>query len=165
MLIWLVDVKNVATFLSMIENESSFSTIFENINYDARYNYQHIYFVSKKRKKVFRKQKTIDACKEAFYESEKRFGFKIRELGFGDDFAHVHMIVDIPSKFSVQQTIQIFKSHSASKIFEKIPNFLKLYPDREFWSGWRYNGSVGPMTENVIKKYIQKQGHTTEKNQ
>ena len=51
MLIWLVDVKNVATFLSMIENESSFSTIFENINYDARYNYQHIYFVSKKRKK------------------------------------------------------------------------------------------------------------------
>jgi len=133
------------------------SVTFENINYDARYNYQHIYFVSKKRKKVFRKQKTIDACKEAFYEAEKKFGFKIRELGFGEDFAHVHMIVDIPSKFSVQQTIQIFKSHSSSKIFEKITNFLKLYPDREFWSGWRYNGSVGPMTEQIVKKYIQKQ--------
>ena len=67
------------------------------------------------------------------------------------------MIVNIPSKFSLQQTIQIFKSHSASKIFEKIPNFLKLYPDRQFWSGWRYNGSVGPMTEQVVKRYIQRQ--------
>ena len=133
------------------------SGTFENINYDARYNYQHIYFVSKKGKKVFRKQKTIDTCREAFYEAAKKFGYKIRELGFGDDYSHVHMIVDIPSKFSVQQTIQIFKSHSASKIFERIPNFLKLYPDKEFWSGWRYNGSVGPMTEQVVKKYIQRQ--------
>ena len=126
----------------------------------GRYNYQHIYFVSKKRKKVFRKQKTIDACRKAFYEAAERFGFEIRELGFGEDFAHVHILVDIPSKFSVQQTIQIFKSHSASRIFENIPNFLKLYPDREFWSGWRYNGSVGPMTEQTVKNYIKKQDIT-----
>ena len=57
----------------------------------------------------------------------------------------------------MQQTIQIFKSHSASKIFELIPNFLKMYPDREFWSGWRYYGSVGPMTEQVVKEYIRRQ--------
>ena len=36
-------------------------------------------------------------------------------------------------------------------------NFLKLYPDREFWSGWRYNGSVGPMTEATVKNYIRRQ--------
>lgn len=137
------------------------SGTFVNIN-DAgpRYNYQHIYFVSKKRRKVFKKDKTINACREAFYEAAEKFGFEIRELGFGDDYSHVHMILDIPSKFSIQQTIQIFKSHSASKIFEKIPNFLKLYPDREFWSGWRYNGSIGPMTEIVVKKYIQRQDIT-----
>ncbi len=73
------------------------------------------------------------------------------------------MIIDIPSKFSVQQTIQIFKSHSASRVFEKIPNFLKLYPDREFWSGWRYNGSIGPMTEHVVREYIRKQDITQKK--
>ncbi len=133
------------------------SGTFVNKKESGRYNYQHIYFVSKKRKAVFRKQKTIDACRAAFYEAAGQFGFTIRELGFGEDFAHVHMIVDIPSKFSVQQTLQIFKSHSASRIFEKVPNFLKLYPNREFWSGWRYNGSIGPMTEAVVKKYIQKQ--------
>ncbi len=130
---------------------------FEEIKTDARYNWQHIYFVSKKRKKVFRKQKTIDCVTAAFHEVEERFGYEIRELGFGDDLAHVHMIVNVPSKFSVKQTIQMFKSHSASRIFKEIPNFQKLYPDKEFWSGWRYNGSVGPMTETTVKQYIQRQ--------
>ena len=101
--------------------------------------------------------------KRAFHEVEERFGFKIRELGFGEDFKHVHLIVNVPSKFSIQQTLQIFKSHSASRIFEEIPNFLKLYPDREFWSGWRYNGSVGPMTEDTVREYIRKQDITQKK--
>ena len=129
----------------------------ESIKTDARYNWQHIYFVSKNRYVVFRKEKTRIVCKDALYEAAERFGFTIRELGFGEDFAHVHLIVNVPSKFSIQQTLQIFKSHSASKIFEKIPNFLKRYPKREFWSGWRYNGSVGPMTEETVKRYIQNQ--------
>ena len=129
----------------------------EEIKTDARYNWQHLYFVSKKRKRVFRKQKTIDCVKSAFREVEENFGYKIREIGFGEDFAHVHVVVNVPSKFSIQQTIQIFKSHSASKIFREIPNFQKLYPDKEFWSGWRYNGSVGPMTETTVRRYIQRQ--------
>jgi REP element-mobilizing transposase RayT len=133
------------------------SVDFEELKTDARYNWQHLYFVSKKRRRVFRKQKTIDCVTAAFREVEEKFGYEIRELGFGDDLAHVHMIVNVPSVFSVKQTIQIFKSHSASKIFRDIPNFLKLYPDREFWSGWRYNGSVGPMTEKAVKHYIQRQ--------
>ena len=143
--------------MSMIENEASFSTTLGNKKQKGRYNYQHIYFVSKKRKGVFRKQKTIDACRQGLIEAAEKFGIKIRELGFGEDFAHVHLIVNIPSNLSVQQTIQILKSHSASRIFEKVPNFLKLYRDGEFWSGWRYNGSIGPMTEFVVKRYIQKQ--------
>jgi REP element-mobilizing transposase RayT len=133
------------------------SVNFEEIKTDARYNWQHLYFVSKKRRRVFRKQKTIDCVVAAFQEVEEKFGYEIRELGFGEDLSHVHMIVNVPSVFSLKQTIQIFKSHSASKIFRDIPNFLKLYPDREFWSGWRYNGSVGPMTEKTVKHYIQKQ--------
>jgi len=124
---------------------------------EGRYNWQHLMLVSKYRYKVFKKQKTIDCVKEAFHEAEEMFGFKIKELGFGEDFSHLHMIVDVPSKYSMAQTLQIFKSHSASRIFEKIPNFLKRYPKREFWSDYKYNGSVGPMTEKTVKKYIQDQ--------
>ena len=133
------------------------SMSFEEIKTDARYNWQHVYFVSKKRRRVFLKEKTRAACKAAFEETAQQFDFEIRELGFGGDYTHVHIMLNVPSRFSMQQTIQIFKSHSASKIFELIPNFLKMYPDREFWSGWRYYGSVGPMTEQVVKEYIRRQ--------
>jgi len=129
----------------------------KSIKTDARYNWQHLYFVSKKRYKVFKKEKTRKVCKLAFEESAEKFGFTIRELGFGEDFAHIHMIVDVPSNLSIKQTTQIFKSHSSSKVFSEIPNFIKRYPNKKFWSGWRYNGSVGPMTELTVKEYIQKQ--------
>jgi len=124
---------------------------------EGRYNWQHLMLVSKYRYKVFRKQKTLDCIREAFHEVEQRFGFRIKELGFGEDFAHLHLIVEVPSKYSMAQTLQIFKSHSASRVFEKIPNFLKRYPKREFWNDYKYTGSVGPMTEETVKKYIQKQ--------
>ena len=143
--------------VSPVESENMDSINPEEIKTDARYNWQHLYFVSKKRYKVFRKEKTREVCRKAFYESAEKFGYEIRELGFGEDFAHVHMIVNVPSSLSVKQTIQIFKSHSSSKIFSEIPNFQKRYPDKEFWSGWRYNGSIGPMTESTVKHYIQKQ--------
>ena len=124
---------------------------------DGRYNWQHIVLVSKYRYKVFKKQKTIDCVKSAFHEVEQQFGFKIRELGFGEDFAHVHMLVAAPGKFSPSQLLQIFKSHSAHRVFEEIPNFLKRYPNREFWNDFRYNGSVGPMNEPTVRNYIKKQ--------
>jgi len=124
---------------------------------DARYSWHHLYFVSKKRYKVFGKEKTIQVCMEAFKEVERDFGYKIRELSFSKEEDHIHMIVDIPSKFSVQQTIQIFKCHSSSKIFKEIPNFRLRYPKGSFWSRWKYNGTVGPMNEKVVVEYIRRQ--------
>ena len=124
---------------------------------EGRYNWQHLMLRVKYNYRIFRNPKTIQCVKDAFSEIEQNFGFKIREIGFGEDLAHVHMVVEVPSKFSMCQTLQIFKSHSASRVFERIPNLKKRYPRGEFWSGYRYNGSVGPMTFNTVKSYIQKQ--------
>ncbi|MGC8710687.1 MAG: transposase [Candidatus Micrarchaeia archaeon] len=56
-----------------------------------------------------------------------QYGIQIRELSFGDDFAHIHMEVSIPNNLSVAQVIQILKSHSASKIFAEMSNYAKRY--------------------------------------
>jgi len=129
----------------------------ERIKTDARYNWQHMYFNSKKRYRVFRKEKTREVCRKAFKEAEEMYGFTIRELGFGEDYAHVHFIVNVPSKYSIEDTLEILKSHTSSRIFQEIPNFEKRYPNRTFWSGWKYNGSVGPVTEETVKDYIRRQ--------
>jgi REP element-mobilizing transposase RayT len=92
---------------------------------DWVYNFQHIVLVSKYRFKVFRNPKTQKVVADAFREVEVQFGVKIKEFAFGDDYAHIHMMVNVPANLSMQQVRQILKSHSASKVFKEMPNFIK----------------------------------------
>ncbi|MFH0836995.1 MAG: IS200/IS605 family transposase [Candidatus Aenigmatarchaeota archaeon] len=120
---------------------------------DTRNNWIVVVLVSKYRFNVFGKQSTIDACTEGLGELEN-FGFKIGKLGYGG--THLHITVDVPKKYSVQDTIGMLKSHSAQNIFTKKPNFRKRYPRNEFWSGYEYHESFGKDKESV-DRYIENQ--------
>ncbi len=73
------------------------------------------------------------------------------------EYAHVHIEVNVPSKLSMEQVVQLFKSHSSSKVFTEMPNFIKRYPQKSFWGGQPTGTSVGPVGENVISDYIRRQ--------
>ena len=122
-----------------------------------QYNYEHIVFVTKKRRKNFKKEYNRTVTKAAIEEAAAMYGITIKEFSFGDKFNHIHMLVNVPNTLSVIQVIQILKSHSASIIFQKIPGFQKLYPRGSFW-GYQYsNSSVGPTNYKKITDYIQRQ--------
>jgi REP element-mobilizing transposase RayT len=132
----------------------------KNINrseHQWQYNWSHVVFVTKKRKKNFRKEYNREVVRAAIAEAAARFGIEIKEFSFGEDFAHVHMELDIPNRLSVDQVVQILKSHSASIVFQKIPNFRKLYPRGSFWGYQHSNSSVGPVGEKIIQNYIRRQ--------
>ena len=118
------------------------------------YNFQHIVLVSKYRFEVFKNPKIQRIVADAFREVEMRFNIKIKEFAFGDDYAHIHMKVNVPRNLSMQQVEQILQSHSASKVFNEMPNYIKRYPDKHFWGGQPSGTSVGPVGENIIKNYI-----------
>ena len=124
---------------------------------DWVYNFQHVVLVSKYRFKVFKNPKTQKVVADAFREIESQFNIRIKEFSFGDDYAHVHMEVNVPRNLSMQQVEQILKSHSASKVFKEMPNFIKRYPDKHFWGGQPSGTSVGPVGENIIQNYIRRQ--------
>ena len=123
---------------------------------DTRNSWYEFVLVSKCRYNVFRKQKTIDACIEGFMEL-RAFGFKFGQIGFAG--THLHLSVNIPKRYSVQNTEIMLKSHSAKKIFEKIPNFRKRYPRGSFWSGYEHHQSIGK-DRKESSRYIKSQpGH------
>jgi len=124
---------------------------------EFRYNFQHLVFVSKCRFKVFKNPKTQKVVVDAFREVEEKYGIQIKEFAFGDDYAHIHMEVNVPPTFSMEQAVQLFKSHSSSKVFTEMPNFIKRYPRKSFWGGQPTGTSVGPVGENVISGYIRRQ--------
>ena len=113
--------------------------------------------VSKCRFKVFKNPKTQRVAIEGFQEVESRYKIGIREFAFGEDYSHVHMEVSVPTTLSMEQVIQILKSHTASKIFREIPNLRKRYPRGSFWGGQPTGTSVGPVGEKIIQNYIRKQ--------
>ena len=124
---------------------------------DFVYNYQHIVLVSKYRFKVFKNPKTQKVVMDALREVALQYNIKIKEFAFGGDYAHIHMEVNVPSKLSMEQVVQILKSHSSSKVFKEMPNFIKRYPKKNFWGGQPTGTSVRPVGENIIQNYIRKQ--------
>jgi putative transposase len=119
---------------------------------DLRRNLYHLVFVSKCRYRVFGNGRTVNACAEAFRGVERNYGIKIEELEFQGD--HVHMMVHIPARHSVSYAVQLFKGGSARNVFLQVPNLRKRYPRGSFWSRFSYYGTVGPMTDETVRKYI-----------
>ena len=122
-------------------------------NVDTRCNWLTFMFVSKKRKKVFRKQSTINACKTGFKELE-RFGFQFGAFGFAG--THVHLAVDVPEKYSVRTAKTMLKSWSSKRVFAEKPNFEKLYPKHTFWSGYEHHHGFGADQAKALQ-YINNQ--------
>ena len=120
---------------------------------DTKSNWMIFMFVSKKRKNVFRKRSTINACESGFRELEK-LGFEFGAFGFGG--THVHLAVNVPEKYSVLDTKIMLKSNSSKKIFLEKPNFRKLYPKGEFWSRYEHHHGFGVDQVKALK-YVESQ--------
>ena len=124
---------------------------------DLKYNFQHLVFVTKYRYKMFRNPKTIAAIKSAFYDAANRHDLTIKELSFGEDFAHVHLEVSVPINMAVSKAAQLLKGYSSYMVFKEIPNHRLRYPQGHFWGEDFSCGSVGPRSEATLQNYIRRQ--------
>lgn len=121
---------------------------------DTRNNWITMMFATKYRYNCFLKQSHIDTCAAAFKELEA-FGFEFDDMGFAGN--HVHFLVKIPKKYSIENAEITLKSRSARRMFEKHPGFRKRYPRGAFWSGYEHHQSTGHKDIEESKNYIRDQ--------
>jgi REP element-mobilizing transposase RayT len=121
---------------------------------DTRNNWVTLMFVTHNRYNCFRKQVYIDTCIQAFQDLE-RFGFKFGDFGFAMN--HVHFLVNIPKKYSIQTAEIMLKSYSAKKMFQTFPGFRKRYPRGGFWSGYEHYESTGWKNYEQSTAYVRDQ--------
>ncbi len=121
---------------------------------DTRNNWITLQILPKCRYKCFRRQSVIDSCIAGFKELEA-FGFKFGEMAFPID--HVHISMDLPKKYSVQDALVMLKDHSAKKIFAEHPGFRKRYPRGNFWSQYEHHQSIGWKSKDDAENYIRRQ--------
>ena len=69
---------------------------------------------------------------------------------------HIHMLVEIPPKYSVSQIVGYIKGKSSLMIFDRHANLKYKYGNRHFWCRGYYVDTVGK-NKKRIEEYIRTQ--------
>ena len=113
----------------------------------------HIVFAPKYRRKVFYKEKRLAAGKILRQLCEWKH-VKIIEAEVCPD--HVHMLVEIPPKYSVSSFMGYLKGKSSTMLYEQFGELKYKYRSREFWCRGYYVDTAGK-NANRIKEYTKNQ--------
>ena len=115
----------------------------------------HISFKVKYCHKLFLNLAVRNRCEEIFWNVVSDYGFDVQEMGFDDD--HVHLVVDLGMKWTVQQIVKALKGCSGRYLKKEFPWLRKkLLRKNRFWSPAYFFDSVGK-DENTIKSYVRNQ--------
>lgn len=120
----------------------------------TRYNCKyHIVFAPKYRRKEIYGKIREDIGKILRLLCERK-GITIIEAECCPD--HVHMLVEIPPKYSVSQIVGYLKGKSSLMIFDRHANLKYKYGNRHFWCRGYYVDTVGK-NKKRIEEYIRTQ--------
>jgi len=113
----------------------------------------HIVFIPKYRKKKLYEQVKRDV-REILTILCKWKGVEIIDGAVCVD--HVHLSVSIPPKMSISSFMGYLKGKSTLMIYDRHPELQNKW-NKAFWARGYYVATIGNITEDAIKKYIQEQ--------
>ena len=119
-----------------------------NINY-------HVVWSTKYRRKVL----TDDIekrLKELLIDVGKQKGFDIAEIEVGQK-DHVHVFVSAIPKISISYIAKMMKGISGRLLLKEFPEIINQLWNGELWNPSYYVETIGSVSEEDIRKYIQNQ--------
>lgn len=115
----------------------------------------HIIFCTKYRHKVLVGE-VETTCRNSIAETCLAYGWQLKELEIMPD--HVHMFVSAPPQTAPAEIARTVKSISAVKIFTAHPKLKgRKFWGSGLWSPSTYFGTVGHISEDAVRRYIQTQ--------
>ena len=119
-----------------------------NVNY-------HIVWSAKYRRKVL--SSIIETrLKEILINVAKEKGFEIEEIEVGTK-DHVHVFVSAIPKISISYIAKMMKGISGRLLLKEFPEISKALWNGELWNPSYYVETIGSVSEEAIRKYIQNQ--------
>lgn len=114
----------------------------------------HIVIIPKYRRMVIYNKLRKDIGQILRMLIERKPGCKLLEAEACPD--HIHMLLEIPPKYSISEFMGYLKSKSTLMIFERHANMKYKYENRNFQARGYYVDTVGK-NEKAIREYIQNQ--------
>ena len=96
----------------------------------------------------------VDDIKQFSYEICQKHKVIIRYMETDKD--HIHYMIETEATMSISKIVNLMKSHTTYYIWERYPNYLRK--ERTFWTDGYFVCSVGNVSEEMLRKYIENQG-------
>ena len=119
-----------------------------NLNY-------HLVWITKYRKMIFVTTYLRHVMKHILKRIARNHGVTIHNYEVLPE--HIHMLVSFPPHMAISSVIKSFKGRSARIWFNEFPKTKKKLYGGHLWAPTFYAGSVGDMSKETIKKYINNQ--------
>lgn len=113
----------------------------------------HLQFCTKYRYKIFCNAKYKNICKILINESCKRHNLKLLDCEV--DIDHVHVLVSIPLTMTPTKAVNCIKGYISYCLFRLCPDLKQIYPRGHLWSHGKFVGSIGHITLDKAKKYVE----------
>ena len=68
---------------------------------------------------------------------------------------HIHVLLSAPPEISPSEIMRRIKGRTARKLMEEFPELKKRYWGRHLWARGYFCATVGEMTEDMIKQYLE----------
>ena len=119
--------------------------------YDIEY---HIVWTTKYRYKVLQ-GKIAERVREILRQGCQTHGITIVRGSIGKD--HVHMLVSCPPTTAPSKIVQLLKGRSSKLMQEEFEELRKRYWGQHLWATGYFCRTVGTVTEEMVKEYIENQ--------
>jgi putative transposase len=81
--------------------------------------------------------------------------FEIRIIKGAVSKDHVHILVSAPPNMAPSEIMRRIKGRTSSYLFEEFPHLKKRYWGKHFWARGYFCATVGQMTDEMIKQYLE----------
>lgn len=114
----------------------------------------HIVWITKYRYKVLTGEVALRA-RELIRQSCMARDITIVRGSVGKD--HIHLLVSCPAALSPAKTVQYLKGRSSRLLLQEFPHLQKRYWGQHLWGRGYFCATVGAVTEEMIKEYVENQ--------
>ncbi len=116
----------------------------------------HLQFTPKYRRAVFEHPEVQAVCRRAILEKAAKLNVSVGALEFGPD--HIHTFLENCKNYSVSYLVGQLKGYSSYVMRRECWDIVKKYLwGDHYWGGGYFFESVGRVTDDMVKFYIERQ--------
>ncbi len=112
----------------------------------------HVIFCPKYRRKVLTSGIDI-RLKELVLEKQEQYGYEVLDMEVMSD--HVHLLLDVNPQIGICKVVRQIKGYTSPTLRKEFPALKKRLPS--LWTRSKFISTVGAVTLEVVKKYIENQ--------